>query len=186
MPKVVNLVASTRYIDTLDVNDVADCLEIEYEQEQFPGMVYRSVDPKVCILLFRSGKAVATGAKNLDDILIAFERLRADLESHEFELWDDDLCEVIVHNMVVTCDVSDILGDSKLNLTDLMLTLPFDRTEYEPEQFPGLIYRINHPQVVFLIFSSGRCVITGSKTFADAEEAEQILRDELMDVNAWR
>lgn len=186
MPKVVNLVASTRYIDTLDVNEVADCLGIEYEQEQFPGMVYRSTDPKVCILLFRSGKAVATGAKNIEDIEVAFERLRADLESHEFDLWEDKFCNVVVHNMVVTCDVSDVLGDSKLNLTDLMLTLPFDRTEYEPEQFPGLIYRIPDPQVVFLIFSSGRCVITGSKTMDDAEEAEQILRDELMELSIFK
>ena len=185
MPKVVNLVASTRYIDTLDVNDVADCLGIEYEQEQFPGMVYRSIDPKVCILLFRSGKAVATGAQNIGDIGIAFKRLRADLETNDFKLWDIEDCEIVVHNMVVTCDVSDILGAAKLNLTNLMLTLPFDKTEYEPEQFPGLIYRIDNPKVVFLIFSSGRCVITGSKCIEEAEDAEQILRDELMEVSTW-
>ena len=185
MLKVVNLVASTRYIDTLDVNDVADCLGIDYEQEQFPGMVYRSVDPKVCILLFRSGKAVATGAQNIEDIEVAFERLRADLESNEFKLWATEDCDMVVHNMVVTCDVSDILGPTKLNLTNLMLTLPFAKTEYEPEQFPGLIYRIDDPKVVFLIFSSGRCVITGSKSMDEAEEAEQILRDELMAVASW-
>ena len=176
MLKVVNLVASTRYIDTLDVNDVADCLGIEYEQEQFPGMVYRSIDPKVCILLFRSGKAVATGAQNIEDIKIAFERLRDDLEIHDFELWDSINCDIVVHNMVVTCDISDVLDSTKINLTDLMLMLPFSNTEYEPEQFPGLIYRITDPDVVFLIFSSGRCVITGSKNIEEAKEAEQILR----------
>tara|TARA_R110000824_G_scaffold5793_7_gene26648 strand:+ start:2477 stop:3037 length:561 start_codon:yes stop_codon:yes gene_type:complete len=186
MVKVVNLVASTRYIDTLDVNEVAECLGIDYEQEQFPGMVYRSVDPKVCILLFRSGKAVATGAQNIEDIEVAFNRLRTDLDSNGFKLWDDKDCDVSVHNMVVTCDVSDVLGTTKLNLTNLMITLPFAKTEYEPEQFPGLIYRIDDPKVVFLIFSSGRCVITGSKSMDEAEEAEQILRDELMAVASWK
>ena len=65
-----------------------------------------------------------------------------------------------------------------------MLYLPFDKVEYEPEQFPGLIYRINDPNVVFLIFSSGRCVITGSKDYNEALEAEQILRDELLAIKA--
>ena len=62
MPReVVNMVASTQYCRSLDINDIADTLEIDYEQEQFPGMVYRVTTPKVCLLLFRSGKAVATG-----------------------------------------------------------------------------------------------------------------------------
>tara|TARA_R110002020_G_scaffold21782_19_gene73897 strand:- start:66 stop:617 length:552 start_codon:yes stop_codon:yes gene_type:complete len=179
MVEIVNIVGSMRMANTIDVNEVAELLDIDYEQEQFPGMVYRVVNPKVCVLLFRSGKAVATGAKSEGDIDIAFERLREDLEKHDFELWDAKMCEVVLHNIVVTCDLSDIIGNEKLNLSNLMLHLPFDKTEYEPEQFPGLIYRVNEPNVVFLIFSSGRCVITGSKSFEEAQEAESIIRDEL-------
>lgn len=179
MVEVVNIVASKRLAPSIDVNDVAECLDIDYEQEQFPGMVYRNLDPKVCVLLFRSGKAVATGAKSEEAIEIAFANLRKDLENHEFELWADKDCETVLHNIVVTCDVSDVIGEEKINLSKLMLFLPFDKTEYEPEQFPGLIYRINNPDVVYLIFSSGRCVITGSKDFEDAEEAALYLKDEL-------
>lgn len=184
MAEIVNIVASQRMTSNIDVNEVADCLDIDYEQEQFPGMVYRSIEPKVCVLLFRSGKAVATGAKSLEDIEIAFDKLRADLEEHEFELWSKENCETILHNIVVTSDFSNIIGDAKLNLSRLMLYLPFDKVEYEPEQFPGLIYRINDPNVVFLIFSSGRCVITGSKDYAEALDAEQILKDELLAIKA--
>ena len=50
---VVNMVASTRLIDNIDLNEVSEVLGIEYEQEQFPGMVYRVETPKVCLLLFR-------------------------------------------------------------------------------------------------------------------------------------
>ena len=179
MGKVVNIVGSMRLTDNIDVNEVAELLGIEYEQEQFPGMVYRVIDPKVCVLLFRSGKAVATGAKSVDDMEIAFIRLRADLEKNDFNLWAESDCNLILHNIVVTCDISDSMKSDKLNLSNLMMYLPFDKTEYEPEQFPGLIYRINDLDVVYLIFSSGRCVITGSKNFEEAELAEQILRDEL-------
>lgn len=183
MPEIVNIVASQRIALNLDINEIAYQLNIDYEQEQFPGMVYRTVKPKVCVLLFRSGKAVATGAKSLDDIEIAFETLRQDLTDNGFEIWDSDACETHLHNLVVTADYSDIVGDSKLNLSSLMFYLPFDKTEYEPEQFPGLIYRIENPNVVFLIFSSGKCVITGAKDYEEAQYAEDLFKDELLGIN---
>ncbi|HAI44963.1 MAG TPA: TATA-box-binding protein, partial [Maribacter sp.] len=72
---------------------------------------------------------------------------------------------------------------SKIDLSNLMLHLPFDKTEYEPEQFPGLIYRIDNPKVVFLIFSSGKCVITGAKDFEEAQYAEDLFKDELLGID---
>jgi len=178
MAEVVNIVASMRLTDSIDVNAVADELQIDYEQEQFPGMVYRVKTPKVCLLLFRSGKAVATGAKTVEDVEVAFKILRADLEKHNFELWKETDCEVRLHNIVMTSDLSESVA-GKIDLSNLMLYLPFDKTEYEPEQFPGLIYRMDDPSVVFLIFSSGRCVITGANDFSEAERAEDYLKDEL-------
>lgn len=183
MPNIVNIVASQRMAQNLDINEIAYVLDIDYEQEQFPGMVYRSEEPKVCVLLFRSGKAVATGAKSLEDIEVAFKQLRNDLERNDFKLYDEEYCETILHNLVVTADYSALIGKSKLNLSKLMLYLPFDKTEYEPEQFPGLIYRVDNPKVVFLIFSSGKCVITGSKDIDEAIEAENLFRDELSTIN---
>jgi len=178
MAEVVNIVASMRMTHSIDVNAVADELHIDYEQEQFPGMVYRVKSPKVCLLLFRSGKTVATGAKTVEDVHIAFKQLRNDLLKHDFELWDENDCEVYLHNIVLTANLSNIVK-GKIDLSNLMMFLPFDKTEYEPEQFPGLIYRLDDPQVVFLIFSSGRCVITGANNFEQAEQAELILKDEL-------
>ena len=100
MAQVVNIVASMRLTDSIDVNAVADELLIDYEQEQFPGMVYRVENPKVCLLLFRSGKAVATGAKTVDDVDVAFKILRDDLIQHDFDLWAEKDCEVNLHNIV--------------------------------------------------------------------------------------
>lgn len=185
MAKVVNIVASTRYASKLDVNTIADLLEIDFEQEQFPGMVYRILDPKVCVLLFRSGKAVVTGAKDVESIDIAFNTLRKDLLKHEFELWDEDDCESVLHNIVVTCDICEDLDIEKINLTKLMMLLPFEKTEYEPEQFPGLIYRLTDMGVVYLIFSSGKCVITGSNNFETAELAEIEIKKQLSELKEY-
>lgn len=180
MAEVVNMVASQRVCSFIDVNEVSYVLNIDYEREQFPGLVYRIKDPKVCILLFRSGKAVATGARNKQDIETAFKMMRDDLRKNEFDLFEEKEIITHYHNIVVTSDFSAYLNGSRLNLTKLVFGLPFQYTEYEPEQFPGLIYKNPTLGVVCLIFSSGRCVITGSKTYEVAVQAEDMLKALLM------
>ena len=67
--KLQNIVASTSFADKLDLDVIAQSLEeAEYEPEQFPGLVYRLSSPKTATLLFRSGKANCTGAKNIEDV----------------------------------------------------------------------------------------------------------------------
>jgi transcription initiation factor TFIID TATA-box-binding protein len=70
----------------------------------------------------------------------------------------------------------------KLNLNNLTFHLPFDKVEYEPEQFPGLIYRLDYPKVVCLIFGSGKMVITGARHKDEILEAVEIIKDELADL----
>ncbi len=174
--EIVNVVASTQLTESLDLYDVADIMEKDYEAEQFPGLTYRVENPKVCVLLFRSGKAVATGAKSIDDIHAAFQTVHSELSEAGFDLWEyEDVSEMTeVQNLVVTHNY----GQS-LDLSELIITMPFDKTEYEPEVFPGLIYRIDEPRSVCLVFSSGKCVITGCKSMDEADEATTHLIDEL-------
>jgi len=227
---VVNVVASTRVAEELDLPDIAIQLNCEYEPEQFPGVVYRVVDPKLAILMFRSGRAVCTGGKNQNNIEVGIERMTKDLRDAGIETWDIKDIEIEVQNMVATyslfypedyagvarmddnntrvIDTSDGIRaatdeevkeeDSrirgiregeplaalprKLNLNNLTFHLPFDKVEYEPEQFPGLIYRLDYPKVVCLIFGSGKMVITGARTKSDFFEAVQFIQDELADL----
>jgi transcription initiation factor TFIID TATA-box-binding protein len=177
MPReVVNMVASTQYCRSLDINDIADTLEIDYEQEQFPGMVYRVETPKVCLLLFRSGKAVATGAKSEADVEAAFLHLHGVLKEHEFLTEDNEFNseDIEISNLVITHDY-----EQPVDLNRLIISLPFDKCEYEPEQFPGLIYRLDDPQAVCLIFSSGKCVITGTRSVEDSNRAADLMDADL-------
>jgi transcription initiation factor TFIID TATA-box-binding protein len=57
------------------------------------------------------------------------------------------------------------------------------RTMYEPEQFPGLIYRMDEPKVVILLFASGKLVCTGAKREEDVYEAVNKLHQRLEDEN---
>ena len=66
---IENVVASTGIGQELDLQSVAMDLEgADYDPEQFPGLVYRTQDPKSAALIFRSGKIVCTGAKSTDDV----------------------------------------------------------------------------------------------------------------------
>jgi len=152
--KVENIVASTTFAEKLDLDMIAQALEdAEYEPEQFPGLVYRLSDPKTATLLFRSGKANCTGAKNVEDV-----RKTVDIIA-------DRLKKLGV--------------DVELNLTETATGLGLDRVEYEPEQFPGLVYRIKEPKVAMLLFASGKIVCAGARSAEDVSKAVEKLSKEL-------
>ena len=96
--QVVNVVASTRVAEELDLPDIAIQLNCEYEPEQFPGVVYRVSDPKLAILMFRSGRAVCTGGKDEDNIHTGIERMINDLRSAGITTWDLKDVEIEVQN----------------------------------------------------------------------------------------
>ena len=228
---VVNVVASTRVAEELDLPDIAIQLNWEYEPEQFPGVVYRVVDPKLAILMFRSGRAVCTGGKNEENIQEGITRMIGDLRAAGIDTWEVEDVKIEVQNMVATyalhypedyngtarmddinTRVIDLDGGEirpatdeeveaedprirgikegeplatmprKLNLNNLTFHLPFDKVEYEPEQFPGLIYRLDFPRVVCLIFGSGKMVITVARRKDEILEAVQFIQDELADL----
>jgi len=66
-----------------------------------------------------------------------------------------------------------------VNLTSVVVSLGLERVEYEPEVFPGLVYRLSEPKVVILLFGSGRLVCTGARTTQDVEAAVKKIREEL-------
>ncbi len=115
---VVNVVASTRVAEELDLPDIAIQLNCEYEPEQFPGVVYRVVDPKLAILMFRSGRAVCTGGKNEENIEVGIERMIGDLRDAGIETWDQKDVEIEVQNMVATYSLfypEDYTGTAKMD-----------------------------------------------------------------------
>ena len=81
--KIQNIVASAYLKRVLNLNAVAIGLgleNIEYEPEQFPGLVYRMSSPKVVLLLFGSGKMVITGGKKPEDVEVAVDKIVIELD----------------------------------------------------------------------------------------------------------
>jgi transcription initiation factor TFIID TATA-box-binding protein len=82
--------------------------------------------------------------------------------------------DITVQNIVASADLHTIL-----NLNAIAIGLGLENIEYEPEQFPGLVYRIDEPKVVVLIFSSGKLVVTGGKSPEDCEKGVKVVRQQL-------
>ncbi|AAM31880.1 TATA-box-binding protein [Methanosarcina mazei] len=171
---IENVVASTRLAEDFDLEKMMESgLEgAEYNKVKFPGLVYRINNPKAAFLIFTSGKVVCTGSKSIGNAHAAIINLANTLKSICCEKIDLEP-DVRVQNIVASADLK-----TNLNLNTIAIAFGLENVEYEPEVFPGLIYRVEAPKVVVLVFSSGKLVITGGKCPEDCEEGLRIVKTE--------
>ncbi len=170
--KIENIVASMTLADSFDLKHISSHLEnAEYDKDKFPGLVYRIKVPKTAFLVFGSGKANCTGAKSIGDVDTAVEILAKDLEDLGYTITNKSY---IVQNIVAGATLG-----TELDLDAIAIGLGFENVEYEPEVFPGLVYRIKDPKVVVLIFRSGKLVITGAKSQTHCETAKLMVWEQL-------
>ena len=175
--KIENVVASTSLGDDLDLQKIAHSLgEAEYEPKKFPGLIFRLKEPKTATLLFRSGKVVCTGAKSLEDVRRAINKVAKAVGSLGIPVKKNP--EIEVQNIVASSDLG-----TGINLNAIAISLSLEKVEYEPEQFPGLVYRLDKPKVVVLLFGSGKLVCTGARKPEDVGEAVDKITEELKAVD---
>jgi transcription initiation factor TFIID TATA-box-binding protein len=171
--RIENVVASTTLGTELDLPSIALRLDgAEYEPDRFPGLIYRLKQPKTAILLFHSGKAVCTGGKSWKEVDETIRTVSALIRRGGQKILANPKIEI--QNIVATADLG-----KEINLNSVAVTLGLDRVEYEPEQFPGLVCRLDEPRVVVLLFGSGRLVCTGARRPADVLTAVQKISKEL-------
>lgn len=178
--KIENVVANARLADSLDLEYIESKLEgASFTKKKFPGLVYRTKDPKSAFLIFRSGKVVCTGSKTEKDIRTVMDMLAATLRGLGIEGVGEHP-DFKLQNIVASANLG-----RELNLGAIVLGLKLEGMEYEPEVFPGLVYRIADPKSAILIFSSGRLVITGGKTMEDCEKSVKLLIEKLTELELF-
>ncbi len=174
--KINNVVASTSIGHEIDLISLVQVLEgVDYNPKRFPGLVYRSKDPKITVLIFGSGKIVCTGANSIADLESGVRKVFGELASVGVDTQGEP--DIMVQNIVASADLKTVL-----NLSSVAIGLGLENIEYEPEIFPGLVYRIDQPKVVLLIFGSGKIVITGCKKPQDTEAAVEHIVSELKSI----
>jgi transcription initiation factor TFIID TATA-box-binding protein len=175
---IENIVATVSLDQTLDLRLIErSILTVEYNPEQFPGLVYRLDQPKVTALIFKSGKMVVTGAKSTKDLIEAVKKIVRNLKKHGIPIYGRP--KVQIQNIVASANLNVCVDLERAALT-------LENSMYEPEQFPGLIHRMDEPRVVLLIFSSGKMVITGAKREEEVYEAVNKIYEKLKKLRAIR
>ena len=171
--KIENIVASGAIAASIDLADFSEKTQnCELNKKRFPGAVFHIADPKIACLIFSSGKIVITGVRNAkalaDGLAIVIKALKA--------AGIEPLKEprVAITNMVCSYNLG-----RYINLNRLTVTLNVENVEYEPEQFPGLVYRIQDPKIVVLIFSSGKIILTGGRNIEDIKRGLDVLEKKL-------
>jgi transcription initiation factor TFIID TATA-box-binding protein len=163
---ISNIVGSFGIGRTLDLTALSsDLPNSEYHPESNSSLVYRLPgENNITILVHTSGRQSITGAKNKLEVRDAYKKFINSLENIGVRIEKENE-NIIVQNIVATYDFK-----REFDLAALSVTLGLEDVEYEPEQFPGVIYRSETGATV-LLFSSGKCVITGAKTYAQVVDA---------------
>ena len=166
--KVQNIVATTSLGKPIPLTKLARTQgNTEYNPETFPGLVLRIKEPKSAILVFSSGNLVCTGTKSIEQVKKAVEAVIKQLRKINIKITDKP--KINVQNIVASGTIN-----MQLNLNFLALNL--ENIEYEPEQFPGLVYKLVEPNATFLLFSNGKLVCTGTKNKQQLEESMEQLQ----------
>jgi transcription initiation factor TFIID TATA-box-binding protein len=171
---IQNVVAAATLNQQVDLNAIVNNFPgVEYRPEQFPGLVFRIKRPKTATLIFHSGKMVCTGAKSEKEARRAVLTVVRELKKGGIIIIEKPSLKVV--NMVASASLGGKI--------DLEAVSTLGKTMYEPEQFPGLIYRMDEPKVVILIFASGNLVCTGAKKEQDVYDAVHKLHESLEELN---
>jgi transcription initiation factor TFIID TATA-box-binding protein len=153
---IVNVVASASLDQKIDLLAIMKVFRnVEYRPKQFPGLVFRLKRPKTATLIFGSGKMVCTGATSEKMARRAVNKVVRELKNNGIVILRKP--KIVIQNMVASANLH-----GKIDLETAADVL--DNVMYEPEQFPGLIYRMKDPKTVLLLFASGKLVCTGAKS----------------------
>jgi transcription initiation factor TFIID TATA-box-binding protein len=167
--KIENVVATVvvEITEKIDLNQIARRhADVEYNPERFPGLVMRIEKPRATILIFSTGKMVVTGLRKAAEAPRVVEKVVKNIRKAGIKVSNP---EITIQNIVAS-------GDLHTNIDLNMAAIVMEYAMYEPEVFPGLIYRMQEPKTVFLIFSTGRIVCTGAKK-------KEIVRDAVLKLN---
>lgn len=175
-PTLQNIVSTVNLGTRLDLKEIVlRARNTEYNPKRFAAVIMRIRDPKTTALIFSSGKMVVTGAKSEESSRLAARKYAKTINKIGFDVKFHDFK---IQNIVGSCDVG-----FPINLDELALSEHSRFCTYEPELFPGLIYRMQSPKVVLLIFVSGKLVVTGAKARTDIFTAFDKMKPVLFQFN---
>ena len=153
--KIVNIVAYSKIKGNIDIETLSYLLpNSQYEPEQFPGLIYRKEE--YTIIMFFSGKISSHGTKTIQKSKKAIINVIEEITGKNCILGSKKHEKIIIVNIVSTADM-------KRRIDVESFSDEVSGTMYEPEQFPGVIFKPYQNSLTALIFRSGKIVVVGAK-----------------------
>ena len=169
-PVVCNIIACADFGCELDLYRLAQTVRnAEYNPRRFTAVIVRISEPKAAALIFRNGKMNIAGCKTREQAQLAAKKFGRILKKLKYKV---KLRNFEVKNMIATASCNHKIGLDKIASNPMYKTV----TKYNPEVFSGLVYKIPQPKVTFLIFASGKIILTGAKTLKDLDDAAEWIK----------
>jgi transcription initiation factor TFIID TATA-box-binding protein len=176
--KIENIAAYAKISELLDIEFISEKIpESVYNPDKFDGLSIKSDELKVAAIILSNGKIVCTGAKKIEDAESTIKKIAKQIKDIGFEVKKD--CEIQIENITASADLK-----KEMHLASIANALILQNVDYKPEEFPGLIYRMEEFCTVVLLFGSGKIVCTGAKSIEDAKKAINEMIDKLASIGA--
>ncbi|CAD8128281.1 unnamed protein product [Paramecium sonneborni] len=162
-PKIQNVVSTVDLGTELNLVVISNGARMaEYNPKRFSAVIMRLNNPSTTALIFQTGKMVCTGAKSEDQSLVAARKYAKIIHKLGFQVTFKNFK---IQNIVASFDFRKPIKLDEFTKDQQYRSV----VQYEPEIFPGLIFRkiTDQKKITLLIFVSGRCVITGGKKTED-------------------
>jgi len=170
---IENIIVYTQIADSLDIKRIAEKLPaFKYSPNEFNGLTLKLDNPNAAVLLLSDGKAICTGAKKIEDAEDAIKKSIDKLTEAGIQISKD--FEIKTQNIIASMDLK-----KELELELLSEELSSEDIDYDPEKFPGLIYKMKDIDASLIVFSSGKIVCTGTKKIEDATNAIEMMKEKI-------
>jgi transcription initiation factor TFIID TATA-box-binding protein len=169
--EIVNIVGSGELENKLDLLSLFESIQpplVKYDPEMYHALyMFFDEDDSPTITVYTSGKYIIVGAETIEELQDSRKRF----------------LDILHKNGQIDCpkdiwfDIQNIVGagtvEMELDLNQIVVALGFENAEYDPENFPGVVYRDSENDCVVLVFRTGNIVITGATSFESVEHAFQ-------------
>ncbi len=176
--KIENIVAYAQLADCFDIDNLAEILpDFEYKPEEFNGLTWKPGNIKAAIIILPNGKVICTGAKRIEEVECSINAAIDKMTSAKINV--NSKPKIEIQNIIASIDI-----EKELHLSSISKGLIMENVNYKPEEFPGLLYKIDHLGAVVIVFSSGKIVCTGTKTIDNASKAIELMKEKLSSIEA--
>ncbi len=176
--QIENIIAYTQISELLDIKILSEkIIDSSYNPSEFNGLSIKYDKEKIAVIVLGTGKIFCTGAKEINDAIDKIKKVISQIKKIGLEIKKD--YKIKIQNIIATANLN-----KELNLESIAKNLIIQDVDYQPNVFPGLIYKTDDIHTILIIFNTGKIVCTGAKNIDDATNYIKKIEEKLSSIGA--